>query len=407
MPSAASASTRSTVLGTDFLRNPHLMGQLLAVEQPILAVRLPSGVQGRLVTRGEHCRAALSHPRLVRDPERTTWSLGATAGILGSPSDGHTTRLLVSHMLHADPDRHVGLRALVAEAFNVPNAPELPERIERIAEATLDTIPTPPATPGIDLLAEFARPFSLAVTGALLGLDHMACRELVQWTRVIVASRSGAALVHAGAQAWASVDRLIADRHVQPGPDLVSGLVHASVHGDRLSRDEIVTAVLLLVVASHDIAVGLIGTLTQAMLNEHGRPSADGPDAPPARLADRLQHLIQFDGSYPVADFRFVAAPVEIGGTVLQEDELLIISRLTGADAVTSAGRPQSGDTGAPGDALHRHLGIGLARLQARIGVEMLFTRHPAVTPAVEPDHLRWSDDPVRPGLTSLPVLLP
>jgi cytochrome P450 len=47
-------------------------------------------------------------------------------------------------------------------------------------------------------------------------------------------------------------DRLIAERRAEPGEDLISALVIASEGSDRLSRDEIATMVLTLVLAGQD-----------------------------------------------------------------------------------------------------------------------------------------------------------
>ena len=62
--------------------------------------------------------------------------------------------------------------------------------------------------------------------------------------------------------------RLSQARRAEPRDDLISALVQAREAGDRLSEDELLSMVVLLLVAGHETTVNLIGNGVVALL-EH------------------------------------------------------------------------------------------------------------------------------------------
>ena len=65
---------------------------------------------------------------------------------------------------------------------------------------------------------------------------------------------------------WEYMSRIILERRRNPGPDLLSALIHAHDQGDRLSEEELIAMAILLLVAGHETTVNLIGNGTLALL---------------------------------------------------------------------------------------------------------------------------------------------
>ncbi|MEU2284321.1 hypothetical protein ABZ614_20670 [Streptomyces sp. NPDC013178] len=389
--------TRDAVLGEDLLRNPHRIGPLLAAQAPPYRVRTADGTTCWFVTRPAECRAALGHPQLVRDAGQVARMLGLPGRVAGPPHASPAMRLLDGHRLHTGPERQPQLRALLAQALGSDTTfttwlTELAGSVWRGAKERHEA--------GTDVLSAFVEPFSVAVIGDLLGLPPADCRALIDWTRVVVASVPGPGLADASSRAVAFVDELVTARRTRPTADLLSRLVHASVDGATLTRDEIVLTALLLVVASHDSTLSLVGAVVLALLSEPVRWTDRDREA--ARLADLTDHLLRFDGTENLAEYRFAVGPVDIGCTAIPANDLVIISLLATEGAPARTAVPGVAEAG-----LHHHLGTGLARSVARTALHHMLSHIGDVRMVLAPGTLTWYDDASRHGPRSLPVLLP
>ena len=120
-------------------------------------------------------------------------------------------------------------------------------------------------------------PYSIAVICLLLGvpLDRSAqLLELVARHREDVRAvqhRDRAAAKTAGGEFIDYVRTLIAARRAAPGEDLVSGLVEVADSGDRLTDDEIVCTVIVLLNAGHEATVNTLGNGMRAALKHPGQ----------------------------------------------------------------------------------------------------------------------------------------
>ena len=75
------------------------------------------------------------------------------------------------------------------------------------------------------------------------------------------------------------IRKLVKARRSSPRDDLVTALVQAEEAGARLSEDELVAMIFLLLIAGHETTVNLIGNGMLALLR------APRPDGTPARRA--------------------------------------------------------------------------------------------------------------------------
>src|SRR5256884_7732571 len=108
-----------------------------------------------------------------------------------------------------------------------------------------------------------------------------------------VSPEAATAANRAAAEFQDSVRELIRERRAQPRGDMVSALVQARVDGERLSDDEIVSTVIVLLNAGHEASVNTLGNgmLAFAPPPEQWRRVVDGD----VSAATAGEEMIRFD----------------------------------------------------------------------------------------------------------------
>ncbi len=176
-------------------------------------------------------------------------------------------------LLNSDPPEHTRLRSLVAEAFTPKTVERLAPRIRAIAEELLDTAP---ADGRFDLVETFSHPLPVIVIAEILGVPSSDRAKFKRWSdEAIIAIETrgtGPGRYPLGGRAFPELRRyftaLIEARRAEPRDDLISGLVRAEVEGARLTGDELIHLLILLLVAGNETTRDLIGNTVLALL-EH------------------------------------------------------------------------------------------------------------------------------------------
>jgi cytochrome P450 len=200
-------------------------------------------------------------------------------------------------LLWLEPPDHTRIRKLVAAAFT----PRSVEALREPARALARDLLAPLAEAGeMELLYDFAQPYSIAVICRMLGVPLDRDRDLLDWSHRMVKiyefdvpDEAAAAANHAAAEFQDYVRGLIRERRSRPRDDMVTALVEARVDGGRLSDDEIVSTVIVLLNAGHEATVNTLGngTLAFARHPEQWRRVTAGNV--PASAA--LEEMIRFD----------------------------------------------------------------------------------------------------------------
>ena len=175
-------------------------------------------------------------------------------------------------MLELEPPEHTRLRNLVNRAFVSRRIERLGPQIERLAHERIDAFM---AKRSADLVAEFASPIPVAVIADLLGVPRDMGAQLVDWSHRMVAmyqfgaDRAVEDRAAEAARAFADYVRGFARaRRGDLGDDLVSQLLIAEADGGKLSEDELVATVILLLNAGHEATVQAIGNGVKIMLEQ-------------------------------------------------------------------------------------------------------------------------------------------
>jgi len=321
----------------------------------------------------------------------------------------HALSLLDGWMLLNDPPDHTRLRDPVRRSFTPAFAASLIPRIEARVDALLDNL-----ADGADLVGEFAQPLTALVICDLLGVPDSEREFLRQWTRdygqlIYGASSHQAgyaeAVGRAGDAFYARLKPIIAEKRVNPGPDLISHLLATSSR-EGWTEAELLGTCSMLLFAGHDTTSALIASGTRALLLDEDARQAFRQQ--PALTESAVEEFLRYDG--PSKTFVRVAnATHERGGHVIEAGQSLWLSVL-GANqdpAVFDAPETLRLDR-APnphlgfGAGIHFCVGASLARAEARTALPRLFERFPQLRPA-SPD-FAWSPTLVDRSLLNLHV---
>jgi len=286
-----------------------------------------------------------------------------------------------------DGDEHRRQRALVATAFR-PSAVERwrTMAIEPVIHELIDAI----APHGrADLVADVTTRFPVQVICTIIGLPRDDHQQFVEWSEAINLGVLDPERGHAAADALTEYLRPIVDaRRADPTDDLISGLVHAELDGERLSEDRIFSFLRLLVPAGAETTSRAMGSALVALLTHPEALAAVRDDR--ATLPAVVEECLRWET--PVAMvMRITTRDTEIDGCP--------ISAGTPVTVLTSSAnhderRWPDPDTWQPDRALqpnlafgagpHACLGVNLARAELHVGLGALLDRLPGL--ALDPD---------------------
>ena len=298
-------------------------------------------------------------------------------------------------MLEAEPPRHTRLRGLVLRAFTPARVRALRPEIDALAAGLVDAMPRDAP---VDLLDALARPLPVTVIARLIGVPDGAAPDLLAWSNAMVRmyqpgrtpAQEDAAV--AATQAFtAFLSEVVAKRRHTPGDDLMSALIAAEEAGDRLSAEELVANVILLLNAGHEASVHALGNGVRALLT-HG-----GTEAPATEegAASVVEEILRFDPPLHVFT-RIARAPVEVfGHRFAPGDEVACVLGSANRDAAVFPDPDRFDPSRAPaphaafGAGLHFCLGAPLARLELARALSALFGARPGLRLAEPP---RYAD---------------
>ena len=248
------------------------------------------------VTRHEDVRSCLRDRRLGRNFRHVMSEKEAGA----EPLDPHWQAFWDSErwsLLWIEPPEHTRMRKLVAAAFTPRSVEALRQPAAELARELLE----PLAEAGrMELLYDFAQPYSIAVICRMLGVPLDRHRDLLDWSHRMVKmyefevpEERARAANEAAAEFRDYVLGLIRERRSKPRDDMVTALVEARVDGGQLSDDEIVSTVIVLLNAGHEATVNTLGNgmVAFARRPEQWRRVVSGEI--PAAAA--LEEMIRYD----------------------------------------------------------------------------------------------------------------
>jgi cytochrome P450 len=265
----------------------------------------------------------------------------------------------------------------------------------------------------VALFEQLARPLPLAVICELLGVPEEDRPRFRRWVRALmsVTSLRGAFRSLPGLfRLIAYFKRYFAECRRHPRPGLMTALVQAEQDGDTLSENELLAMAFLLLVAGHKTTVHLIGRGVLALLQASEQRARLLADWSLARSA--VEELLRFVSPVQIAKPRYVGRDLEFHGRPHRRGRPRPHTGVGERRPGPLRARERMDITRAPnphvafGTGKHFCLGAQLARVEAQVVIERLFTRFPDLSLGVPGSALEYTGRLGIRALTALPVRL-
>jgi cytochrome P450 len=388
----------------EFFRDPAAGVKQLRESGPVVATRFP--IVGKVWITTTYELTA----RVLKDSH--TFSLRNQGGGLAGLRWWMPRRLrvLATSMLTADEPDHTRLRGIVDEAFRRRAILDMAPHIRGLADDLADKLFSR-GSPA-DIVERYARMLPVAVICELLGLPAADRPKFIAWANTITRLANVFDLLRMIA-GLSRMQRYLEERlrhaRVHGGEGLIAELVHVEAAGGRISGDEMVSMVFLLLGAGSETTTHLISGSVYELLKDSRLRDWLAQDW--SRLSLALEEFLRFVSPVQFSKPRFVRRDVELDGVRLKQGER-VMAMLVAANMDPRANEnPERLDLERRpnhhmsfGTGIHFCLGYQLARIEVMCALEALFTRWPDLRIAVKPSEIRWRKRPGLRAIEKLPV---
>ncbi len=318
---------------------------------------------------------------------------------------------LATNMLTMDEPDHTRLRSIVDEAFRRRAVLDMEPHIRAIADhlaGELFALGSP-----ADLVQRYARMLPLSVICELLGLPAADRPKFIAWanTTTNLTSAFGFLRMLGGMRKMRRYleSRLQVARE-QGGEGLIAELVRVGSEGGRITPDEMVSMVFLLLGAGSETTTHLISGSGFELLKNPDKRDWLAADWSRAGLA--VEEFLRFVSPVQFSKPRYVRRDVELGGVRLKKNDRIMV--MIAAANLDPAAHPHPDRLDLErrpnrhisfGTGIHFCLGHQLARIEAICALQALFTRWPKLRLAVEPSEIHWRRRPGIRMIEKLPVV--
>jgi cytochrome P450 len=315
---------------------------------------------------------------------------------------------IASNMLTMDEPDHTRLRQIVDEAFRRRAVLEMEPRIRELADGLAANLFAQAST--ADLVQRYARTLPLSVICELLGLPQADRPQFIAWANSMAQSSHVIGflrMIRAAKQMMRYLQERLRLARDEGGEGLIAELVRVEMAGGRISSEEMVSMVFLLLVAGSETTTHLISGSVFELLKDPTRRDWLAADWSRAGLA--VEEFLRFVSPVQFSKPRYVRQAIELDGVRLNRgDKVMAMIVAANMDAAANecperldlARRPNKHLSFGTG--IHFCLGHQLARIEAMCALEALFVRWPKLQLAVEPSQIHWRR---RPGLRSIEKL--
>jgi cytochrome P450 PksS len=390
----------------DFKANPYPFYARLRAEAPVCRLTLLDKQSAWLVSRYDDAVAVFKDERYVTERARALTPEQA-AKVTWIPK---AFKPLERNMLAASGADHTRLRGLVHKAFTPRLIEMMRTRIQALTDGLLDAV----AGKGrMDLIADYALTLPTTIIAEMLGVPVDDRHRFHRWSSALMATSSslwGKLKALPNVIAFLRyIRKLIKAREAEPRDDLTTALVRAREDGDRLSEDELLAMIFLLLIAGHETTVNLIGNGTLALFDHPEQ--LDRLRNHPELIKPAIEELLRFDSPVQIGSERYALEDLTIAGVTISRGEMVFpvvgsanrderqFERADELDIARDPNRHLTFGLGA-----HYCVGAPLARMEGQIAMETLLRRMPDLRLAVPRERLRRRCGLGLSGLESLPL---
>ena len=325
---------------------------------------------------------ALSKHADVREAFRAPDVFSNAMGVSLDPAAYGPHAYKTMSFLAMDDPRHARLRKLVSKGFTSRRVDALTGGIEKISRQYWEDCLARSRDGGqFDFVDDFAGKLPMDVISDLMGVPEADRPELRRLADLVMHREEGVQDVPEDSMV-AALDLItyyqgmVAERRRSRTDDLTSALIDAEIDGEKLDEDEILSFLFLMVVAGNETTTKL---LANALFWGHEYPEQSRPVfADPSLVPAWVEETLRFDTSSQLV-LRTTTREVTVRDIVIPADQkvLLLIGSANRDEEVFPDGDVYdlARDTSASlsfGQGPHFCLGAHLARLEARVALDMI-----------------------------------
>lgn len=328
---------------------------------------------------------ALSRHADVLKGFRNSTTLSNKFGVSLDPaSRGPHASKTMSFLAMDDPD-HLRLRTLVSKGFTPRRIRELEPRVTEIAVEHLDAMLAGAEGETVDYVDEFAGKLPMDVISELMGVPVADRVQVRAWADAVMHREEGVtdvpdSAIEASLNLIVYYQAMVAERRKKLTDDLTSALLEAEIDGDRLTDDEIIGFMFLMVIAGNETTTKL---LANAAFWGHRNPDQLAPVFDELdRVPLWVEETLRFDTSSQILA-RTVVGELTLYDTVIPDGDVLLLlpgsahrdERVFERPDDYLIGRDIGSKLMSFGSGAHFCLGAHLARMEARVALAELFKR--------------------------------
>jgi cytochrome P450 len=328
---------------------------------------------------------ALSRHSDVLQGFRNSTTLSNKFGVSLDPASRGPHASKTMSFLAMDDPSHLRLRTLVSKGFTPRRIRELEPRVTEIATQHLDVLMEKGTDGTVDYVGDFAGKLPMDVISELMGVPVPDRDQVRAWADGVMHREDGvtdvpAEAIEASLNLIVYYQEMVADRRKKPTDDLTTALLEAEIDGDRLTDDEVLGFMFLMVIAGNETTTKL---LANAAFWGHRNPDQLTPlYGDLERIPLWVEETLRYDTSSQILA-RTVAGELTLYDTTIPDGDVLLLlpgsahrdERVFENPDDFVIGRDIGSKLMSFGSGAHFCLGAHLARMEARVALAEWFKR--------------------------------
>lgn len=360
---------------SDFIKDPYPFMKDLREMSPVV---LDKTTDLQLVTRFDGVKNIQTSKNFSSSPPNDLE--GSESSIIDPKEYEYFWKTEEFSLLNLEGQLHGDLRNLVAKAFSNRQVQELRPFMENKSSNLLDSL----KGEEFDLLKDYAQPYSISVIGKLLGVPEDMYEKFLDWSNKIVkmydlkvSDDDSADAENAAKEFYEYTLSLIEHKVNTPGNDMITRLANVTENDQKLTKNQIICTVILLLNAGHEATVNTIGnSIVTLASNNIDTLNLDKK----YNIKNIIEELIRFDS--PLQFFqRWVLDDDYVGGIEVEKHSkvaILLGSANRDADSFLDPDKINFERSNLShtsfGGGVHFCLGAHLARLELEVSFHNLFS---------------------------------
>ena len=251
----------------DFIKDPYPFMKDLREMSPVV---LDKTTDLQLVTRFDGVKNIQTSKNFSSSPPNDLE--GSESSIIDPKEYEYFWKTEEFSLLNLEGQLHGDLRNLVAKAFSNRQVQELRPFMENKSSSLLESL----KGEEFDLLKDYAQPYSISVIGKLLGVPEDMYEKFLDWSNKIVkmydlkvSDEDSADAENAAKEFYEYTLSLIDQKVSTPGDDMITRLAHVTENNQKLTKNQIICTVILLLNAGHEATVNTIGNSIVTLANNN------------------------------------------------------------------------------------------------------------------------------------------